>query len=233
MKSQNDLSRLRTEYEDRKQRLAGRDLYSMFNTANLFAVQQRQRALLTTLRRQGFSKLSTFRILEMGCGGGGVLAEFLSFGVLPQNLFGVDLLRDRLCHAKQQLSDSHFYHADGQQFPFPSQSFDLVMQFTALSSILDAGIKHNICKDMLRVLKPSGLILWYDFWLNPTNPQTRGIRPAEVRHLFPGCRYEFRRITLAPPIARRLASHSWGLCLFLESLKIFNTHYLAAVRPGN
>jgi len=55
--------------------------------------------------------------------------------------------------------------------------------------------------------------------------------------LFPNCLYEFHRITLAPPIARKLAPISWGLCLLLEGLKIFNiipfgdTHYLAAIRP--
>ena len=43
------------------------------------------------------------------------------------------------------------------------------------------------------------------FWLNPTNPQTRGVRPAEIRQLFPGCSFKFERITLAPPITRRLA----------------------------
>jgi hypothetical protein len=76
-------------------------------------------------------------------------------------------------------------------------------------------------------------------WLNPANPQTRGIRPVEIRRLFPGCHFTFERITLAPPIARRLASFSWGLCMFLESLKIFNiipfgdTHYLVSMRPGH
>jgi len=55
---------------------------------------------------------------------------------------------------------------------------------TAISSILDPEIRRNICADMQRVLrspdpasgKPGGMILWYDFWLNPTNPQTRGVR---------------------------------------------------------
>jgi hypothetical protein len=91
-------------------------------------------------------------------------------------------------------------------------------------------MKAKIASEMLRVVSEKGLILWYDFWLNPTNPQTRGIRPAEIKQLFPGCNYEFLRITLAPPIARRLAPISWGLCLFLESIKILNTHYLVAIR---
>jgi hypothetical protein len=83
---------------------------------------------------------------------------------------------------------------------------------------------------MRRVVRPGGLILWYDFWINPINPQTRGIRRAEIRALFHGSRYAFRRVTLAPPIARRLAKYSWAICLGLEHLRIFNTHYLAVIR---
>ena len=84
---------------------------------------------------------------------------------------------------------------------------------------------------MIRVLHPGGMILWYDFWLNPTNPQTRGIRPSEIRRLFPGTLVELHKITLAPPLARRIVPLAWGLAFFMESLKIFNTHYLAAIRP--
>ena len=42
-----------------------------------------------------------------------------------------------------------------------------------------------MAEEMVRVLrKPDGLIVWYDFWLNPTNKQTRGIRPTEIKKLF-------------------------------------------------
>lgn len=225
----NEIIRLRKEYEDRKRRFANSDVYSWFNKANLFAIQQRQRTLLVTLKEHNWVDLSRLQILEMGCGGGGVLTDFLNFGVSPQNLFGIDLLADRLLHAKHNLPSSHFMNADGQNLPFPSESFDLAMQFTALSSLLDSNVRQKICSEMIRVLKPSGLILWYDFWLNPTNPQTRGIRPEEIKRLFPDCYYEFHRMTLAPPIARRLVPLSWGFCLFLESLKIFNTHYFVAI----
>jgi len=54
---------------------------------------------------------------------------------------------------------------------------------------------------------------------------------GEIKRLFPGCRYEFHKITLAPPIARRVVPISWIAALFLENLKIFNTHYLAVIRP--
>ena len=94
-----ELERIRQEYASRAQRLAGSDVYSLFNRANLFIVQQRQREVLTALKKNGITGLSNLRILEMGCGGGGVLTEVLGFGASPENLYGVDLLFDRLLHA--------------------------------------------------------------------------------------------------------------------------------------
>ena len=230
MKSVDDIARLRKEYEDRKRRFAGSDVYSWFNQANLFAVHQRQRIILTTLKKNGFNDNPGLSLLEMGCGGGGVLIEYLGFGAFPEKLYGVDLLFDRLLYAHQRLPCSGFSNADGQSLPFPYGTFDLVIQSTALSSILDIDVRRKICTDMLRVLKPDGMILFYDFWMNPTNPQTRGIRPAEIRRLFPNCTFEFHKITLAPPLARRIVPISWMLAFFLENLKIFNTHYLVTIR---
>jgi ubiquinone/menaquinone biosynthesis C-methylase UbiE len=226
-----DLARLRTEYAKRARRLDGAELYSLFNPAQLFAIQQRQRALLKCLRNEGFYPLSGRHILEVGCGGGGVLLESLSFGATAAQLHGAELLFERLQIARQALTNLPLACADGQNLPYVAHSFDLAMQFTVFSSILNDEVKTNLAHEMLRVTRPGGMILWYDFWLNPTNPQTRGIRPAEIRRLFPECSFEFHKITLAPPIARRVAPLAWGLALFLESLKIFNTHYLVAIRP--
>jgi SAM-dependent methyltransferase len=140
------------------------------------------------------------------------------------------LLFDRLQDAHQALPNLLLACADGQALPYPETAFDLIVQFTVFSSILDERIKQHLAQEMLRVLAPGGLILWYDFWLNPLNRQTRGIRPQEIRGLFPGCACQFRRITLAPPLARCLAPLSWQLCALLEKLVILNTHYLATIR---
>jgi len=65
---------------------------------------------------------------------------------------------------------------------------------------------------------------------NPTNRQTRGIRLAEVFRLFPNRKIVYNKITLAPPVARRIIPVSWGLGLMLESVKVLNTHYLAIIQ---
>jgi len=74
-------------------------------------------------------------------------------------------------------------------------------------------------------------IIWYDYWISkPTNPDVKGVGKKEIKELFPNCKFEFHRITLAPPIARLLVRVSWILCELLEKLKIFNTHYLVVIK---
>ncbi|MGQ9851673.1 MAG: class I SAM-dependent methyltransferase [Aggregatilineaceae bacterium] len=195
--------------------------------------QQRQRVTLKTLRRFGFYPLDQRRILEVGCGRGGVLLEYLSYGAAPARIHGVDLLGDRVAEARVRMPSLSLSCADGQRLPYPAGVFDLVLQYTAFSSLLDDGVKANVAREMLRVLRPDGAIVWYDYWLNPTNPQARGIRPAEIRRLFPGCAYHFQRITLAPPVTRRLVRLSWLLCYVLEKSVLLNTHYLAVIRKSS
>ncbi|MFQ5921932.1 MAG: class I SAM-dependent methyltransferase [Anaerolineales bacterium] len=227
-----DVVRLRTEYEDRERRLAGSDLYSQFNPANLFMRQSRQRDLLKLLWRMGFDSLSDRRILEVGCGSGGVLLDLMTSGASPVRLHGIDLLFDRLAQAQIQLPHLALQCANAENLPYTTDTFDLVLQFTVFTSILDPGVKANLAQEMLRVLRrPHGAILWYDFWLNPVNRQTRGIRPAEIRSLFPSCSFTFQQITLAPPVARRLVPLSSIAAAMTEKLGFLNSHYLALIRP--
>lgn len=222
---------MQAEYKNRGRRLIESDIYSPFNPSYLFMLQQRQRAVISMLKRKGIDDLSNLRILEVGCGQGGVLSEYLRLGANPEMLTGVDLLEKRLRQARRRLPNSRLALADGALLPFPSNSFDLVLQYTAISSVLDASTRQMILTNMYRVLKPDGLILSYDFWLNPTNKQTRGLRMDEIRASLPTCKINYRTITLAPPIARRIVPISWWLGIFLENLVLLNTHHLVAIRP--
>ena len=223
---------MRQEYALRAGQQDRYNRYTYSNPEYVFTLQQRERHLLQLVTKAGLDIMGNMRVLEIGCGSGGVLLDFLRYGSNPCSLFGLDLLADRLVEAHSRLPLAGINCADGQMVPFPSQTFNLVLQFTAFSSVLDYSIRSRMASEMLRVLKPDGAIIWYDFWLNPTNPQTHGIRPAEIRNLFPSCKYNFRRITLAPPIAFRIVPLSWHLAQFLEALKIFNSHYLVLIRKN-
>ncbi len=224
--------RIEAEYNRRARNPALKQLYSPLNPDSLFAIQQRERSLMHLLRKHGFLDLSGVQLLDLGCGEGSSILRWLSYGIQPFNCAGVDLLAQRVKVARSRLpSDVSLQRADATQLPFANASFDLITQETVFSSILDSSVKQRVAGEMLRVLRREGIILWYDFWLNPTNRQTRGIRPAEIRSLFPGCSFSFHRINLAPPIARRLAPFSTLLCEVLERLKIFNSHYMVGIRP--
>ncbi len=121
MKSKQDLSsHLQTEYQDRDRRLAGSDLYSWFNHCQpVFPAAAARGTSYATLKRLGINDLSDLRILEVGCGRGGVLQEFTCMGARPENMFGIDLLADRLVDAKQSLAGIHFQLADGSQPALP------------------------------------------------------------------------------------------------------------------
>lgn len=225
-----DINRLRQEYAGRKTRKKLAGLYSPFYKPYLYFSQQKTRVLLHALQQNGVESLEEKAVLEIGCGSGGVLQEYNALGVKPGDLYGIDLLFDRLQECHTRLPSAGISNADGQDLPFADDSFDLVLQYTAFSSILDAEIKRRMAAEMLRVLKQAGTIIWYDFWWNPTNAQTKGIRPVEIKELFPGCRTDFQKTTLAPPIARRVVPASWGLALFLEALGLFNTHYLVIIQ---
>ena len=59
--------------------------YSWFDAGNLFIVQERERRLLKRLRERGYRSLAERRVLEIGCGDGLWLREFMKWGVLPGN----------------------------------------------------------------------------------------------------------------------------------------------------
>ncbi|MBW6465112.1 MAG: class I SAM-dependent methyltransferase [Brevefilum sp.] len=224
----NDLDRLKTEYQRRN--TSDVDRYSWFNPVYIFQMQSREREILKLFRSQSFLLSDAEQFLDIGCGNGNVILDFIKWGLKPENCFGLDLLQHRLLQARIKLPTSLLIHGNGEKLPFILESFGIVTQFTAFSSVLDPSIKHNMAQELLRVLKRDGIILWYDFWWNPTNPHTAGIKPNEIKQLFPDCDYVFRKITLAPPIARKIVPISWGSSYFLESLKIFNTHFLVLIK---
>lgn len=206
-------------------------MYSWFKPGHLFFIQERERRILRLLKQHGLSELENTRIFEVGCGAGYWLREFVKWGAHPQNLVGVDLLPERVAEARVLCPPGvRIECGSAAKLDFPDGSFDLVLQSTVLTSVVDPELKRQIASEMLRVVKDNGRVLWYDYLVNnPWNPDVRGIKKREIARLFPGCRIELHRITLAPPVCRLLAPYSWLACYILERLRVFNTHYLGVI----
>lgn len=124
-----------------------------------------------------------------------------------------------------------FRTADAAELPTSDESFDLVLAFTLFTSIPDASKRAAVAREVQRVLRPRGALLWYDFWVNPLNPDTQALGPADIKRLFGYEPVESRRVTLAPPIVRAIAPRSWIACELLGRLPFLRTHWLALVRP--
>ena len=213
-------------------RRQGAHRYSWFNQAHVFRVQELERDILAVLRAANFEYLQDKKIIEIGCGEGQWLRQFIKWGACPENVAGIDVLQDRVTRARQ-LSPARMqiHYGNATKLPFNNASFDLVMQFLAFTSILDMTVKEMVAHEMLRTLKEKGLILWYDFFVNnPLNPDVCAIQKQELVHLFPDCHIDFRRVSLAPPLCRLLAPYTWLGCYVLERIRLFNTHYLAVIK---
>lgn len=228
--------RIKQVYSQRFSRLgspgsAGWRPYSCFDPAHLMLHHSRERVTLRLLDHYGFYPLTHRRILDVGCGAGLLLQEFLKYGAMPGNLYGIDLLKEQIMRAHTLNPALRFFSADASELPFADGSFDIVMQWTVFSSILDRGVRDAVAREMLRVLKPRGIILWYDFWPNnPANPDVRGIRAGEIRRLFPECKCALRHAVLAPVISRSLARHSALACEFLERIPYLCSHFVGVIQ---
>ncbi len=223
-------ARIREAYARRLQGPQGS--CSFLNPSYALMIQEREIELLSMLSRVGVDSLEGKRVLEIGCGTGYLLRAFLQWGALPENLFGIDLLPGRVERARKMCPlGVHLECGNAATLTFPDTSFDLVLQSTVFSSILDPVMKQCVAAEMLRVLIPGGFALWYDFFVdNPRNPDVRGVRKNEIRQLFRGCEIHIRRITLAPPIGRFVGRYSPLLYTLLSRTRILCTHYLCLIR---
>jgi ubiquinone/menaquinone biosynthesis C-methylase UbiE len=176
--------RISAEYDRRSANAGLSKRYGLFNPAQWAALAERERKLLTLLLRHGRATLWEQRILDVGCGNGYLLHRLMEMGAYPRRCIGIDLHADRLAQGRER-ARSPLLLADATSLPFPAANFDIVTQNTMLSSVLDPQLRGAIAAEMRRVLKPDGLIIWYDFARsNPRNPNVIGLNLSEVRRFF-------------------------------------------------
>jgi len=222
-----EVERIRDAYRERNHPVVN-DRYSVFLEHNLVMRQQVERGIIGLLRDHGYRHLAQARVLEVGCGAGFWLRQFVQWGAEPSNLCGIDLLQDRVDEGRKLCASSISIRCDdASNLEFEDGTFDLVVQFTAFTSILDPMMRTRLAQEMSRVLKPNGAILWFDFLVsNPRNPNVRGVKRREIAQLFPGWKLALQRIVLAPPISRAVAPISSLFCRALSRFAPFCSHYL-------
>ena len=231
--SADEADRIRAEYARRTSGTL-EDRYEPTRPENVFSSQAIERASIDALRRARMLPLRERRILDVGCGYGQGLAGFDAWGADRADLAGLDLVAERAAAAARRFPEADVREGDATALPWPDGTFDIVAQSMMFSSILDADVRARAAAEMARVLRGGGVVLWYDFFVdNPRNDQVAGMRKREIARLFPGFELDLRRVTLAPPLARRIVPRSRPLGSLLEAVRMLDTHYIGTLqKPG-
>ncbi len=226
-----ETDRIRERYA-RRERSADERRYDPLHDDFVLMKQERERALVRCLRTARLESLETKRVLDVGCGGGMMLASLIALGFSPQRLVGIELLEEPARIAREHLPAAvRIIQGDATEIDEPDGTFDIVMQWTVFSSILDDAFAERLASRMWRLLRPGGGIIWYDFaYNNPRNPDVRGVPVSRVRTLFPNADITAWRVTLAPPIARRVTPiHPWFYSIF-NAFPLLRSHRLCWLR---
>jgi SAM-dependent methyltransferase len=165
-------------------------------------MQSLERALLRAFTDAGV-QLSGARVLDIGCGNGYFLHRLHEYGA--GECHGIDLMENRIADGKTRYPSLELRVGSAAELPFEDGSFDLVTQFTCLSSILDDEVRGRVANEMRRVAR-GGWVLSLDM---------RGMRVPSLRRppppgpsatpTVPIDEAELRRLFGEPTLLRRAA----------------------------
>lgn len=182
-------------------------------------------------RAAGLRSLGGLRILDVGCGRGATLRQFLEYGADPELLWGVDLMEEYARESRRLGPHLKVVCASASNLPFPDACFHMVCQSLLFTSVLKDDVKQRIAGEIRRVLVPGGRFLWYDFaYNNPRNPDVRGVRRGEIERLFPGFAMRVHRVTVAPPLGRMLGWLGPAVYYLAALTRVVCTHYLCLMQ---
>jgi SAM-dependent methyltransferase len=166
------------------------------------------------------------KILDVGGGGGAGCLRLISSGFDPANLTNIDILPDRVALSQRNLpSDCTSICGDASNMATLNDgSFDVVMSMTMFIQLLDEELAGAIANEMIRVCRPGGKIIifdWrYDFW----RERYRAVDGRRLKALFGiGSQTALdtaRNGPLIPPIGRFL------------SKRVPFLYFLVALIPG-
>ncbi len=202
--------------------------FELEDSAHLLRIQQRYRITQQMLIDLGINTLRGRRVLDIGCGDGTMLLEFLQWGGEPDKMAGIDLREEPLKRARILLPEADIRQSCATDLPWPNNFFNIVSLHTVLSSILDPAMRKQVAMQATNVIKPGGVVVLYDRYRdNPGNPDIKGVFVKEIRNLFPNFRIKLRPVTFLPHFARKVPPKLLGpFYSILTSIPRLCTHHL-------
>jgi SAM-dependent methyltransferase len=221
--SEGELDRIRAAYAERD--AAVETPYRWSNPGYVTYMQLLERALLRALG-DGATPLAGARVLDVGCGSGYFLHRLSEYGA--GECHGIDLLPSRIEAARERYPSQKWHVGSATALPFADGSFDLVTQFTCLSSIVHDATRAAAAREMLRVAGRDGRVLSLDMRRGSqpgsAGTQTIGLDENALRSLFGEPRL-LRRVALRFNLAQVAGRHAL-VAQALALARPFRSHVL-------
>jgi len=232
--TETELERIRSAYRARDADPASP--YRWDNPGYVAYLQSVERAVLRALADVGVP-LKGGRVLDVGCGSGYFLHRMQEYGA--DECRGIDLMEDRIVEGRERYPTLELRVGSATDLPYADGAFDLVTQFTCLSSILDDDVRLAVAREMQRVAT-GGWVLSFDMrglWLRrlarrrpspDDSTQTVALDRPELIRLF-GEPAALRRETLTFGLAPLAGRHPL-IGVTLGALPFLRSHLLGLWR---
>lgn len=155
------------------------------------------------LKRHFNGRINGLKMIEVGAGHGNNLLFFKYLGLEWDNIYANEISQERVDILRNNLPSAKVIAGDAATLNF-NNYFDIVLQSTVFTSLLDDRRKTIVADKMYEIAKEGGIILWYDFTYNShVNKKVKGIKRKEIANLFSKAKeINYYNVTLAPPIGR-------------------------------
>src|SRR4051794_15580138 len=149
--SWNDIERIKTVYEGKGEGEGREPFWSPQNWGPLipeiqFGEGQFRDLLIEALREHGLetSDMADLSVIELGCGWGRNLHQFVEVGIPARNIAGVDLIEHFIAFGRSQNPALNIVVGDATRTGFGDSAFDVVLLHTVLSAITDRDLQARL-----------------------------------------------------------------------------------------
>lgn len=131
--------------------------------------------------------LSERKLLDVGCGTGGMLSFFQSKGFSRENLTGIDLSEGRIKKARLNFPDLRFLNQDAVSLD-QNEKYDVITSFDLFSHFSREEDILAVMKNIHALLEEDGVFLWYDIYSkdhfnSPKEVESWGFSAIQMKEL--------------------------------------------------